>query len=116
MPRLVIAAAIALGLLIQFAMADNPPAPPKPDPGQGGTPDPSKGQGFTAQPIAPLRDGNDYWPGYLLMNSGPAGGEIKVCYIIAHGASSGGVQLLCSDPAVQLGTPPKPKDSTPPPH
>jgi hypothetical protein len=118
MLRIIVAAAMALGLLTQISMADNPSATPKADPGPGGTPDPNKGQGFTAQPIAPLRDGSNYWPGYLLMNATQAGGQIKVCYIVTPSASIGDskivvpdkvqVFLLCSTTESVTGPPPPP--------
>lgn len=95
MVRVAVAGAMALAILTPVAAADNPP-PPGPSPS------------FSSQPIAPLRDGSNYWPGYLLANSGAWGVQIKACYIVAPKADLGGsnikvpsnnpdVYLLCSN-------------------
>lgn len=87
---------------VQVVFAQTVP-PPKPDPAGGGPSDGGKGssQGFSVQPIAPLRDGSNYWPGYMLVNSGQAGGEIKACYIVTPSADLGDSKLVGQIPKME---------------
>jgi hypothetical protein len=103
MRKIAIAVPTALVLITQIANAQAP-ASDKPQP------DKPPASPFSLQPIAPLRDGSNYWPGYLLTYAGDKVGQIEACYIIARSADLGGgtlvgtippgkqVVLLCSDP------------------
>jgi hypothetical protein len=118
-------AVLALGLVAQVAAAQiacaaDAPSPKPPDGDKPPTPPPPPpASNFNTLAIPPLKDGGNYWPGYLVTYSWKDGGQMEVCYIIARSADLGGgtlvgtlqpnqqVGLLCSNVAT-LTTPPPP--------
>jgi hypothetical protein len=108
-------ATLALALAVPVATAQNAQAADTDKTGGDKTDGAPSGnnppQGFSVVPIAPLRDGSNYWPGYLLTYSAPPGAQPQASQD-AHPPTPPGVQ---PPPPPGAHPPAPPSDQSPKP-